>query len=198
MISIIDTGSGNILSISNMLYHLNYDHSLAYGIEDLEKSKIIILPGVGTFDYVVKELHEKKIFNFLKNKKNLDGKFLIGICVGMQVLFEKSEEGNLCGLSLINGNVKKFDTLHMGWNNIFGKTPEKNSSRSNYYYFAHNYYIDCDESNIVYYCNHSVSFPALVKKENIYGIQFHPEKSHLNGMSLLDNLISNIKKNKCY
>lgn len=195
MISIINTGSGNILSISNMLYHLDYEHFLAQSIEDLEKSKIIILPGVGTFDYIVKELHEKKIFNFLKNKKNLDGKFLIGICVGMQVLFEKSEEGKLSGLSLINGNVKKFDSLHMGWNNIFCKSQIIDSSMSSYYYFAHNYYINCDESYISYYCNHTVTFPAMVKKENIYGIQFHPEKSHLNGMNLLNNLISNIQKN---
>ena len=134
MISIIDTGSGNIASIHNMLSYLNFSNKITTNLDILQNSKILILPGVGTFDYVINELQRNNIFDFLKNPKNLENKYLIGICVGMQLLFDESKEGNLKGLSLIEGNVKKFEKLHMGWNNIFFNNETKVSKNDFYYY----------------------------------------------------------------
>jgi glutamine amidotransferase len=192
MISIIDTGSGNIASIHNMLSYLNFSNKVTTDLDILDNSKILILPGVGTFDYVINQLQRNNIFEFLKNPKNLENKYLIGICVGMQLLFDESKEGNLKGLSLIGGNVKKFEKLHMGWNNIFFNNETK-VSKNDFYYFAHNYYVECDKKNVLKYCNHTVKFPAIVKKKNIFGIQFHPEKSHVNGIDLFRNLITSLK-----
>ena len=134
MISIIDTGSGNIASIHNMLSYLNFSNKVTTDLDILDNSKILILPGVGTFDYVINQLQRNNIFEFLKNPKNLENKYLIGICVGMQLLFDESQEGNLKGLSLIEGNVKKFEKLHMGWNNIFFNNETK-VLKNDFYYF---------------------------------------------------------------
>ena len=106
----------------------------------------------------------------------------------MQILFEESEEGNLKGLSLLKGKVKKFDKLHMGWNNVYSDKIELDN-RSDLFYFAHNYFVDCDKSLILAHCKHNFEFPAIVHKDNIYGIQFHPEKSHTNGIDLLKKIL---------
>lgn len=194
MISVVDTGSGNINSIVNMLNHLGFQNSLTCSTSDFQKSKYIILPGIGSFDSVIKNLKIKNLLNFFKDETNFKDKFLIGICVGMQILVENSEEGIEDGLGLIPGNVIKFDKKkmrvpHVGWNKIHGKNfyPECDNQK---YYFAHSYHVNCDEKYIWATFNYASHYPAIIKRKNIIGIQFHPEKSHKNGMLLFQKLFS--------
>jgi len=167
---------------------------LSDSYDQISKSDILILPGVGNFDHVMSKIYEKKIdkaiFNALENNCKL-----LGICVGMQALFEKSEEGSLEGLKLIQGEVikfkfqdKKFKVPHMGWNNVKFSN-DKNFSKilkDNRFYFVHSFYVNCFNSeNIIGTTNHCVNFTSVVKKNNIYGAQFHPEKSHYFGKQFL-------------
>ena len=112
----------------------------------------------------------------------------------MQLLFEKSEEGIESGLCLIDGNVKKFNQTnvkvpHMGWNNVYGDNFYTDLNKEKFY-FAHSYYVDCDEKYVHAYCDYEIKFPAIVKSNNIYGIQFHPEKSNVNGIKLIKKILS--------
>ncbi len=191
-ISIINSGSGNIGSLKNMLDYLGLDPKICENPNELNKSKYIFLPGVGTFDELVYNLKLKGFYSFLKNKENFAGSELIGICIGMHILFENSEEGNQLGLNLLNGKIKKFSDInqkipHMGWNNVEGDNFFENCNQKKFY-FAHSYHVVCEESIIVAKCNYGKNIPVYIKKNNIHGIQFHPEKSHKNGMQLLKNL----------
>jgi len=193
-ISIINSGSGNIASLKNMLSFLGYNPVVCDQVEDLNKSDFIFLPGVGSFDNAIKNLKQKNFYDYLKEKKNFDNSILIGICVGMQLLFESSEEGTEKGLNLLSGKIKKFSVKsikvpHMGWNSVFGDNFYKNCNGKRYY-FAHSYYAVCDDSDIIVAkSEYGKRFPVYVKKNNIQGIQFHPEKSHKNGMELLNNIL---------
>jgi len=194
MISVINTGSGNINSILNMLNYLGHNNILSYSVSDFSKSKYLVLPGVGNFDNLIQNLRERKILDYLKDETNFKNKYLIGICVGMQVLFEKSEEGNELGLGLLKGEVVKINSQnvrvpHMGWNEINAKgfVEELDNKK---FYFAHSYYACCDNKYIFADFNYGAKYPAIVKNKNIIGIQFHPEKSHKNGMMILNKLLS--------
>lgn len=195
MICVIDTGSGNINSIMNMLNYLGFENILSSEVQDYKKSEYLILPGIGSFDNVMKSLKEKNLIDFFRDEKNFKNKILIGICVGMQILVDQSEEGSEKGLGLIPGKVIKFDKQkkrvpHMGWNKIYGKNLFSNCNNQRYY-FAHSYHVSCSEEYILAKFNYVSEYPAIVKKNNIIGIQFHPEKSHKNGMSIFKNLLSN-------
>ena len=179
----------HISSLVNILDFCGYEAKIYENHNDLKNYDMLFLPGIGSFDNSVKALKDLKIYDDLKDPNIIRNKKIIGICVGMQILFNKSEEGSLEGLSLIEGNIKKFKDLHMGWNEIY---PYGNNiqSEENLFYFAHNYYVDCDKNFIHSYCKHSIEFPAIVKKDNIYGIQFHPEKSHTNGINLFKKILN--------
>ena len=187
-ILIINTG-GNISSLINILNFCGYEAKVYEKHSDLKNHDIFFLPGIGSFDNSIKTLKDQNIYEDLKNLNTIKNKKIIGICVGMQILFNKSEEGSLEGLSLIRGNIKKFKDLHMGWNEIYSHGNNV-QSEENLFYFAHNYYVDCDKNFIHSYCKHSIEFPAIIKKDNIYGIQFHPEKSHTNGISLFKKILN--------
>ena len=194
MITVINNETGNFSSVLNMIKKTDNESFLSDSYDQISKSDILILPGVGNFDHVMSKIYEKKIdkaiFNALENNCKL-----LGICVGMQALFEKSEEGSLEGLKLIEGEVikfkfqdKKFKVPHMGWNNVKFSN-DKNFSKilkDNRFYFVHSFYVNCFNSeNIIGTTNHCFNFTSVVKKNNIYGAQFHPEKSHYFGKQFL-------------
>ncbi len=192
-ILIINTGVGNLESIKNILNRIGLASKISSLDEDFKKYNKFIIPGVGNFDRAMNELKAYSSFELIKNKEFLKGKFVLGICLGMQLLFEESEEGKEKGLALFKGKVKKFknDKLripHMGWNNVYGKNFYSDLNNEKFY-FAHSYYVECKEEYIYAYSDYSIKFPAIVRQNNFYGIQFHPEKSNQNGMELLKKIL---------
>lgn len=181
-----------------MLKKIGHESVLTDDYDLISKSKIIIFPGVGKFDATMEKIYEKKIdtaiFNAIENNSKL-----LGICIGMHALFSKSEEGNLKGLGLIEGEVKKFKKNdkfkipHMGWNHVnFNKKKFDNKNLiENYFYFVHSYYVDCyDSDNVLGTTEYSQNFVSAVNKEKIFGVQFHPEKSHFYGKEFLNWFLS--------
>lgn len=192
-ISIINLNSGNLFSLNNMINYLGFNSEVTDQINKIDSSDLIFLPGVGSFDRMIENLKKKNLYNYFKDKENFSNKTLVGICVGMHILFNKSEEGDQNGLSLLDGNVIKFqnDNIqvpHMGWNKLLSK--KFNQFNGKNFYFSHSYFVDCDEDIKVGETNYGKYFPSIVNKKKIFGIQFHPEKSHKNGMQLLKEIIS--------
>jgi len=200
MITIINYGSGNIKAIANIYENLKVDYSIASAPEEVIGAKKIFLPGVGAFDETISML-DNTGFREVLDKEVLENNVpIIGICVGMQILADSSEEGNCKGLGYIKGKVKKIDSNyllhkpkipHMGWNSI--EIVKNNLLLQEIdphfgFYFLHSYYFECeDENNILATTEYSTTFASAVNRENIFGIQFHPEKSHFNGVKLLHN-----------
>ena len=199
MIAIVDYGLGNLKAFSNVYKNLNTDCILACNPADLENATKIILPGVGAFDEAIHRLENSGM------RKTLDELVLnrkipaLGVCVGMQILGKNSEEGQLAGLGWIDGKVKKFCNKtnsrlilpHMGWNNIM---PVNNNrlfegiEPSSKFYFLHSYYFECKKKeNVLAVTDYGGEFACAVNSANIYGVQFHPEKSHRFGIRLLAN-----------
>jgi len=200
MIAIINYGLGNINAIYTVYKNLDIPVKIASTSSDLVNSDKLILPGVGSFDYAMEKLDKSGMKDTL-NDLILNGrKDILGICVGMQMLAKSSEEGNLPGLGWLNAEVKMLNKYvdnyellipHMGWNNI---TPKKESPlltgfcNSSYFYFLHSYYFEAhDNTNIVSTTKNGFDFVSTINNENIYGVQFHPEKSHQSGIQLLKN-----------
>ena len=181
-----------------MLKKIGYESILTDSYDLISNSKILIFPGVGSFDTVMLKIYEKKIDIAIKNALENNCK-LLGICVGMQALFKNSEEGKLDGLDLVNGHVLKFNSKgqkfkipHMGWNTVNFAKDSKFSSKlaQNRFYFVHSYFAKCNDSNdILGTTNYSLDFVSSVKKKNIFGVQFHPEKSHYFGKQFLKTFL---------
>ena len=200
MITIIDYGSGNISAIGNIYEKLNIPYNVAKTPEQVRGAEKLFLPGVGAFDETIARLDETGFrdvldFEVLKNKVPI-----IGICVGMQILAESSEEGNLPGLGYIKGHVKKIiDTTlqskpklpHLGWNLVdICRSHEifKDIDHEIGFYFLHSYYFECSNNeDVLATTYYGKEFASAVNCENIFGFQFHPEKSHQNGIKLLEN-----------
>ncbi len=192
-ILIINTGVGNVESIKNILERMGLSSKISSLDEDFKKYDKFIIPGVGNFDRAMNELKAYESFELIKNKEFLKGKFILGICLGMHLLFEESEEGVEKGLGLFKGKVKKFKNSkfripHMGWNNVYGESFYSDLNNEKFY-FAHSYYVDCKEEYIYAYSDYSIKFPAIIRQNNFYGIQFHPEKSNQNGLELLKKIL---------
>ncbi|MES2330162.1 MAG: imidazole glycerol phosphate synthase subunit HisH [Bacteroidota bacterium] len=200
MIAIVNYGSGNIQALGNIYDKLNIPFIIASHPEDLEKAEKIILPGVGAFDQAIGELERSGMKQSLDEHVLQQKKPVLGICVGMQLLAKNSEEGVLTGLSWINATVKKFDHAsfhqathlpHMGWNNVEPAKPNglfTDVDLTSGYYFLHSFYFSCnDDQDILSVTDYGNKFTSAVNRENIYGVQFHPEKSHLAGIQLLKN-----------
>lgn len=193
-INIINVGTGNIGSIISALKKLKINFKLVENVENIDSNKLI-LPGVGAFKDFMKRLKKKKFDIFFKEKLNNEIKIL-GICVGFQALFSRSSEGgNERGLDLINGNIEKFKTSlpipHVGWNSC--KIVKKNllfKNINNYsdFYFTHSYHLKkCDKKNILTTTNYDGNFVSSINQNQIFGVQFHPEKSQLSGLQIFKN-----------
>lgn len=200
MITIIDYGSGNIRAIENIYDQLKVSYRIANTPQDISNSEKLFLPGVGAFDETIRKLDELG-FREVLDKEVLQNKVpIMGICVGMQILGDSSEEGILPGLGYIKGKVKKIEESllnhkpklpHLGWNSV-QKTREnsllKDIDEEFGFYFLHTYYFECEnDSDILATTHYGKSFASAINHENVYGIQFHPEKSHNNGVTILKN-----------
>lgn len=200
MITIVDYGLGNIRAFVNVYERLNIKTKVAHNAEDIRYAAKIILPGVGAFDYAMSQLNASGMRDEL-DKQVLENKVpVVGICVGMQMLAKSSDEGRLSGLGWIDGKVKLFDIAfvpyktrlpHMGWNSInpVNENPLlAGFNAESRFYFLHSYYFVCNRTEeVIATTTYGIQYASAVNKENIFGIQFHPEKSHSNGIQLLHN-----------
>lgn len=200
MITIIDYGLGNIKAFVNVYERLNIEIKIAHRPDDIKNATKIILPGVGAFDHAMSQLNQSGMREELEKQVLLNNIPVVGICVGMQMLAKSSEEGKLPGLGWVDGVVNLFDASmipfktrlpHMGWNTIdpVKKVPLLDGFDSqSRFYFLHSYYFVCNNSeDVIATTNYGIIYASAVAKNNIFGIQFHPEKSHMNGIQLLHN-----------
>ena len=200
MVAIIDFGLGNLGSIANMLKVIGEKSVITADKEKIAAADRIILPGVGAFDAGMAKLNETGLVDFIKLQVLEEKKPLLGICLGMQMLGRKSEEGQLSGLDLIPFDTVRFklgDTNlkvpHMGWDVVEFKQQSPllvGLTGGQRYYFVHSYHAVCDNpENVLMTCDYGYEFACSVVRDNIYGVQFHPEKSHDFGMALLENFV---------
>ena len=197
MIAIIDYGVGNLFSLKSSLDFIGLDTKITNNEKEIREADAIILPGVGAFRDAIEKLEEKNLKSIIIEEAQ-NGKILLGICLGMQLLFEKSYEyGEYTGLGLIKGEIcslkndlknKDLKVPHMGWNNLsFNKDDKilKYIKEDEYVYYVHSYYAkNCDE-NVLAHSEYEINIPGIVKNNNVYGIQFHPEKSGETGLNIL-------------
>lgn len=206
MLAIVDFGSGNTGSILNMVRKVGGEAIVTSSEQDIRSASGIILPGVGAFDAVAHNLQKSGLQPLLAEcALSLHVPFL-AICVGMQLLFDTSEEGSLAGLGWIPGKVKRFDLSdmtdgarlrvpHMGWNIV---NPRSNSAlfhdleMNARFYFVHSYHAECAAEYQLASTDYGYPFTCAVQRDNIYGVQFHPEKSHRFGMQLFQNFIGRV------
>jgi imidazole glycerol-phosphate synthase subunit HisH len=189
---IIDYGMGNLASVQRAFEKLDVETKISNKIEDLKNAKSLILPGVGAFRDAIKSLEEYELIDAIKDEV-AKGKNIIGICLGMQLLYQRGfEYGDYEGLGLIKGNIEYMDIKlkipHMGWNNLKFKKDDpilKYIKEDEYVYFVHSYYAVSDNTELVAYAEYEKNIPAIIKNENVYGIQFHPEKSGETGLNIL-------------
>ena len=199
MIKIIDYGLGNLLAFQNVYNFLNIPVHFAKTEEDLEGATHLILPGVGAFDHAIEKLNYSGMRPKLEKLVIKDKIPVLGICVGMQIFAHRSDEGTLAGLGWIPGEVIHFKSPkhpnlilpHMGWNDVRPLANQglfKNLSVDAEFYFLHSFYFKClNLINIAALSTYGAEFACAVNSENIYGVQFHPEKSHRFGIELLKN-----------
>jgi glutamine amidotransferase len=200
MISIIDYGVGNVKAFLNIYKKLGHDAQLATHVDNLDDSTKLILPGVGHFDYAMKKFQDSGLFEKVNDLVLIQKMPVVGICVGMQMMARRSDEGSEKGLGWLEADVVKFDISkikfkphlpHMGWNDVEIQNPNlilTSFPRLSKFYFLHSYYMVCDHSyDVVAIADYGIKFSCIVNHENIFGVQCHPEKSHSFGVKLLDN-----------
>ena len=194
MTAIVDYGAGNIFSVKNALDHLGIESKLTSEVSELEAADRIILPGVGAFPAAMEMLRKSGLVDTIKAQAKV--KPLLGICLGMQLLFDKSYEFEECeGLGLIGGHVDRIDDPglvipHMGWNKLVynHSCPLFDGLDESYVYFVHSYKAFTDDSSLYAYCEYGSRVAAVVGDGKfVYGCQFHPEKSGSAGLKMLSN-----------
>ena len=201
MIGIVDYNMGNLASVINAFESIGADIAVESDPEKLQNYNKLILPGVGAFGDAMEHLKSNGMDEAVKAYAK-SGKPLLGICLGMQLLFESSEEfGTTQGLGLIEGRVVAFDenrfdhklkVPHMGWNELFQQKDTKifdGLDKEFYLYFVHSFHAVCDDKYVIGKTYYGYEFVSAVNKENIYGIQPHPEKSHENGLKIIENFV---------
>ncbi len=201
MIGIIDYGMGNLGSVRRKLDRIGAASVITDNLSDLSGCDRLILPGVGHFSRAVDELKKRKLWDFLNNEVLIKKKPILGICLGMQLMADSSGEGNERGFGWIAGEVVRFsvsDTYkfkvpHMGWNdcaNVKDSSLLTGIAENALFYFVHSYHIVCSSpEDILTTTTYNYSFTSAIQKDNIFGVQFHPEKSHDAGELLLRNFV---------
>ena len=203
-VGIVDYGSGNIAALEQALKCISVESVVLANKSDIKNANYshLILPGVGRFDMSMGILHKNELVDSIKQVARSGKCPILGICLGMHLMADFSFEGECEGLSLIPGEVKSLDTIniyptpHMGWNRVFLNSFYENTnnkfanlfSESKYFYFIHSFYFEVNSDiNCLAKVNYLKDFPVVVFKENILGVQFHPEKSHSSGLKLIKN-----------
>lgn len=200
MIGIVNYGLGNIQAFANIYKRLNITAMIASTPQELRRAEKIILPGVGAFDWAMTRLNESGLRDTLDKMVVGQGKPVLGICVGMQIMADNSDEGVLDGLGWIAADVKKFDHKrftqkthlpHMGWNDVLPQdtnTLFRNLESGARFYFLHSYYfVPHSQEHVLTITDYNGSYASSVCRGNVFGVQFHPEKSHQWGIQLLKN-----------
>ncbi len=200
MITIINYNAGNIKSIQNMFKRIGVESIISNKEDEIKNASKLILPGVGHFDYGMANLKETGLIELLNQQVLSENKPILGICLGAQMLGKKSEEGKEVGLNWIDMSVNKFNINkmdkphkipHMGWADVTTKKKSKlfkDMYDNPRYYFVHSYHMNPNnKENALCESNYGYSFVSAVEHNNIFGVQFHPEKSHKFGMKLLEN-----------
>lgn len=200
MLTIVNYGVGNLASISNLLTHLGIQSEICSRPADILRATQLLLPGIGAFDAAMIKLRSSGLNGPLHRRVIEDRIPILGICLGMQIMCNASEEGNTTGLGWFNTNIRRFDRSamaepkaipHMGWNEVrkikshpvLTELPEESR-----FYFAHSYHAVCDDStNILLETDYGYRFASALARDNIVAVQFHPEKSHKFGMALMSN-----------
>lgn len=196
---VIDYGMGNLGSLMNMLKKARISIKISSNISDIESADKLILPGVGSFDNAMQKLRELELIEILNKKVIREHTPILGICLGMQLFTKSSEEGKLPGLGWFDARTVKFrmdrssslKIPHMGWENLTILKPHpifRDIDTRSMFYFVHSYHVVCDDDNdVLSTSRYGIDFVSSFSKENIIGVQFHPEKSHKYGMKLLHN-----------
>ena len=200
MIGIVNYGLGNIHAFANIYKRLNIPATIASTPQDLLRAERIILPGVGAFDWAMMRLNESGLRDALEEAVVIDKKPVLGICVGMQLMANRSDEGKLYGLGWIAGEVRKFDDSkftqkthlpHMGWNDVVPQGGDglfRDLESGARFYFLHSYYFaPQNPDHVLAVTDYGGSYASSVRFGNVFGVQFHPEKSHQWGIQLLKN-----------
>lgn len=200
MIAIIDYGLGNVLAFVNVYKRLNIPVLVAKTADDLLRATALVLPGVGSFDHAMQQLNLSGMRPAIERLVLLQSVPILGVCVGMQMLANSSEEGRMPGLGWVAGKVRKFDVQnmprgtnlpHMGWNDVRPLVDGglfEGMEQDARFYFLHSYYFEpIQQSDILASTDCGVEFSCAVRHNNVYGVQFHPEKSHHYGSRLLSN-----------
>ena len=207
-ISVLNYGCGNLLSIERSIREVGYDAKIIENKEEIEKAEFLVLPGVGAFNNAMGLLKNKNLIETIKNYALVKKKPILGICLGMQLFFSKSKEmGDHEGLNFIKGEVIAMTSLskmedikspQINWNELkvhkdLGKIISKELNNRSFY-FVHSYMANLkDNKNLIAYCNYyDLRVPAIVQSDNVFGCQFHPEKSGKNGLKLLKNILKNL------
>lgn len=192
MIAVINYKAGNLASVSNALERLGAEHLITNRTSELDQADAVIFPGVGHAQSAMNSLHENNLTDWIKQTK----KPLLGICLGMQLFFESSDEGDTGCLGIIPGRLRLFSGTnakvpHMGWNQFsnVGNHPLLHGvSSEDYFYYVHSYYAPITDFTVAS-CHYETQFSSVVARDNFVGVQFHPEKSGANGVQLLQNFL---------
>lgn len=200
MITLVNYGLGNIQAFVNIYKRLNIPVVVADTADELQQAEKIILPGVGAFDWAMTRLNESGMRACLDDLVMVQKRPVLGVCVGMQMMARRSDEGQLAGLDWIDAEVKRFDEAtftqkthlpHMGWNDVLPKRTDclfKGMETSPRFYFLHSYYFSpVKADDVLAVTDYNGPFASAVRSGNVFGTQFHPEKSHQWGIQLLKN-----------
>lgn len=200
MVVIVDYGMGNLFSVENALKYLGADVKISNNLDDIKNAERIILPGVGSFSDGMKNLNSLGFLDGLKEEVLRNKKPFLGICLGMQLLADEGEENGITkGLGWLPGRVrrfkvdeKKYRVPHVGWNDVAvsGDGALFKGIQNPVFYFVHSYHlVPEDPADVIAHCDYGEKFAAAVRRGNIFGTQFHPEKSQKNGLKLLENFL---------